>query len=213
MLCKGLRGPLLYTVFFLHGDVLCKGLKGTSSIHMFLFIWDFSCKGLKGTSSIHMFLFIWDFLCKGLKGTSSVHMFLFIWDFLCKGLRGASPVHMFLLIWDFLCKGLMGISSVHMFFFGNGKVKFQKSTCCETATKLKHWFLWVQLLTLLLKTHAKPAVYKTTLWPRNPVNTGLGYTADIVKAQKCPEFGHGNFSMRNHACNTKLLALPGFAYS
>ena len=118
----------------------------------------------------------------------------------------------------FVFEGLKGTSPIHVFLFISGqallgKVKFQKSTCCETATKLKHRFLWVQQLTLLLKAHAKPAVYKTTLRPRNPVNTGLGYTADIVKAQKRLEFGPGNFSIRNHACSTKVLALPAFAYS
>ena len=125
-------------------------------------------------------------------------MFLHEWDLLCKGLMGISSVHMFLLVWDLLCTG-SGQALI-------GKVKLQKSTCCETATKLKHLFLWV-------KTHARPAVYKTTLWPRNSVNTGFGYTADIVKAQKWPEFGPGNFGIRNHACNTKVLALPAFAYS
>ena len=41
---------------------------------------------------------------------------------------------MFLFIWDFLCTG-SGQALI-------GKVKLQKSTCCETATKLKHLFLW-----------------------------------------------------------------------
>ena len=193
------------------------------------------------TSPIHMFLFVWDFLCKGLRGPLLYTCFFLkgvrfraikIQEYANVG-RASTFV---LQAWLRMLK-LPGPNSGRFCVFtmsavypapvrpwsqrtppGSGqaligKVKFQKSTCCETATKLKQWFLWVQLLTLLLKTHARPAGYKTTLWPRNPVNTGLGYTVDIVKAQKSPEFGPGNFSIRNHACNTKVLALPKFAYS
>ena len=152
-----------------------------------------------------MFLLIWDFLCKGLKWTCAIQMFLLIWDSLCEGLKGTCvPLHR---------TPMAAANPPRLRPGAHRKGQTSKSTCCETATKLKHWFLWVQLLTLVLKTHAKPAVYKTTLWPQNPVNTGLGYTADIVKAQKCPEFGPGNCSIRNHACNSKVLALPAFAYS